>query len=140
MLRRTILRIEVGLALTLAWGMVFLLPPRLTLRLFGNPQSVLPSDGSQETTASVQARRAANRVVSAARRLPWHSTCLVQAVAGTFLLAVRGIRGSKIRLGVRKGENGLEAHAWLLLGDTILLGGREAANFVALADIGNNRA
>ncbi|MFV3131472.1 lasso peptide biosynthesis B2 protein [Niveispirillum sp. KHB5.9] len=56
-------------------------------------------------------------------------------VAARLLLARRGIRGSGIRFGVRKQGGALEAHAWLVLDDTILLGGEEAADYVPLADM-----
>ena len=68
-----------------------------------------------------------------AGRLPWHSTCLVLAVALRLMLARRGIP-AVIRLGVRKVEGGLSAHAWLLVGGEAVLGAGEASSFQPLAD------
>jgi hypothetical protein len=82
-----------------------------------------------------RARAMAVRTRRVAEALPWHSTCLAQAVAGRLLLARRGIRGGAIRFGVRKADGDLQAHAWLILGGTILMGGEEAGAYVPLADL-----
>ena len=60
--------------------------------------------------------------VSAAARLVPQATCLTQALAGQRLLARRG-RGSRVVIGVRPQDAGLHAHAWLIRGDRVLLGG-----------------
>ena len=63
--------------------------------------------------------------VAAASRLVPGANCLTQALAGQLLLARRG-RASRIRIGVRPGPNGaLLAHAWLLSGSRVLLGGAD---------------
>lgn len=76
------------------------------------------------------------RVRRTADRLPWHSTCLVRAIAGQLLLKRRGIHGGLIRLGVKKEDGTLAAHAWLIYGPQILLGGDEAEAYTPLSDIG----
>lgn len=134
---RLALRVEAGLALILAWGLVFLVPIRLTGRLFGTmlpPGAAVPGP-APAPGALARARAVAGRVTAVASRLPWHSSCLVQAVAGRILLARRGIRGAAIRFGVRKTATAMEAHAWLLLGETILIGGAGADDYVPLADL-----
>ena len=55
-------------------------------------------------------------------RVPWRSDCLVQALAAQHWLASRGI-GSSIHLGVKPSEAPIDAHAWLKVGDRIVLGG-----------------
>ncbi|MCL6682823.1 lasso peptide biosynthesis B2 protein [Sphingomonas alba] len=55
-------------------------------------------------------------------RVPWRSDCLVQALAAQHWLASMGI-GSSIHLGVKPSEAPIDAHAWLKVGDRILLGG-----------------
>lgn len=61
-------------------------------------------------------------VSSAARLIPG-ATCLTQANAGQLLLARRG-HPSTVRLSVRMEKNGkLAPHAWLMSGNTIVLGG-----------------
>jgi len=77
----------------------------------------------------------ARRVARLARRVPWRATCLVQALAGWLLLKRRGIVAT-IRFGVAKSEAGLAAHAWLVVGSEIVLGGEAAPDFKALADLG----
>lgn len=53
------------------------------------------------------------------------ATCLVQAVAGQWLLLLRGYR-TEIRIGVKKGvTQKLEAHAWLVSGQTVIVGGTD---------------
>ena len=57
------------------------------------------------------------------RRLPWRSDCLVQAIAGQDWLAAHGIAG-EIRIGVERPEDaGFGAHAWLVAGEKVILGG-----------------
>lgn len=130
-----LLRLEALLALLLAWVMVFLLPPRLTRRLLGGVER--PGAGSFSASIDVVARACGvcARLNRVAASLPWRSSCLVRAVAGTLLLRRRGIGGAAIRFGVRKTDAVLEAHAWLLLNDVILLGGDEAGDFSPLADL-----
>ncbi|WP_285713677.1 lasso peptide biosynthesis B2 protein [Erythrobacter oryzae] len=57
------------------------------------------------------------------RRLPWRADCLVQALAGQKMLIRRRI-ASEIRVGTAKHDDGsFEAHAWLVCGPQVLLGG-----------------
>lgn len=139
-LMSTLLRVETALALHLAWVLVFLVPLRITRRLFGEVEA--PENGGDRIPAAVPERtmaRAADmarRLRHVAGRLPWHSTCLVRAIAGQMLLARRGIAGGTIRFGVRKQDGKLEAHAWLLLNGVALIGGEEAEGYRPLADLG----
>lgn len=132
-----LLRLEAALALILAWILVFLVPLRHMHRLFG----VMGGAGTGHEAAPItdpvlnRARAVARRAGHVADRLPWHSTCLVRAVALRLLLARRGIAGAVIRFGVRKQEQALLAHAWLILRGTILIGGEEAGIYVPLADL-----
>lgn len=93
--------------------------------------SPLPPSGqmSRAVWVGIRVRRIADR-------LPWHSTCLVRAIAGQLLLKRRGLRGGVIRLGVKKENNTLAAHAWLIYGPQTLLGGEEAISYVPLSDLG----
>ena len=68
---------------------------------------------SHEGEASLnRAKDIAKIVGSAARNGPYKAACLSQSLALSFLLHRRGIK-NKVHLGVRKGENELEAHAWV---------------------------
>jgi hypothetical protein len=63
-------------------------------------------------------------------RTPWRSKCLEQALAGRIMLGRRGI-ASSIHLGLdRKAgatsmSQGMDAHAWLVVGDQVVMGGGE---------------
>ena len=57
------------------------------------------------------------------RRLPWRADCLVQGLGGQRMLVRRRI-ASEIRIGTTKHDDGrFEAHAWLVCGPQVLLGG-----------------
>lgn len=81
-------------------------------------------------------RRVAWGVSKAARYVP-RATCLTQALAGQYLLARRGI-ASRIRFGVDATGAEFRAHAWLISGDSIVLGGsaNSMRGFHHLADFG----
>jgi hypothetical protein len=55
-------------------------------------------------------------------RVPWRADCLVQALAARRWLA-RGRIASSICIGVRKDQQGFQAHAWLKVGERIVTGG-----------------
>lgn len=134
--KTALLTLETVLALTLAWGAVFLIPFRWTQKLLG---SAYPAGAVISISEPPQMSRAlwvGIRVRRTADRLPWHSTCLVRAIAGQLLLKRRGIHGGLIRLGVKKEDGTLAAHAWLIYGPQILLGGDEAEAYTPLSDIG----
>jgi hypothetical protein len=71
-----------------------------------------------------------------ALRLPWRADCLVQALAGQAMLLRRGI-ASTIAVGTAKHPDGrFEAHAWLVRGEEVILGG-DIARFAPLIDSGS---
>jgi hypothetical protein len=132
--------LEAILALALAWVLVFLLPAHWTLPLFGTAKK--SAAGTAEDMAAgvspaalARARGVATLLNRMDRRLPWHNTCLVRALAGRMMLARRGIRGGVVRFGVSLEEGKLGAHAWLMLGEVTLLGGAEAGGFAPIADL-----
>lgn len=55
-----------------------------------------------------------------ARRGLFRPYCLVQSLALRSLLEREGIRGSSIRIGVRRGAGVFQAHAWVRWGQVIL--------------------
>jgi hypothetical protein len=76
-------------------------------------------------------------VTAAARWIP-HASCLTQALAGQYLLARRG-KASLVRIGVERNTGAeLKAHAWLISGNLVVLGGPPStlANFTHLIDYG----
>jgi hypothetical protein len=76
-------------------------------------------------------------IVRAARIAP-RSLCLAQALSGQMMLARRGF-AAHIRVGVRQAApDQLAAHAWLMSGDTVILGGtlQELEIYTKLIDLG----
>ena len=69
-------------------------------------------------------------VARAARLVPWRSVCIDQAMTGLMMLSRHKIPSS-LCLGVKKenNENKLLAHAWIVCGNRILIGGRESRGF-----------
>lgn len=67
------------------------------------------------------ARQVARRVRRLAAFVPGAS-CLTQALAAKYMLARSG-HPTRILIGVRKGDEAVEAHAWLVAGNAVILGG-----------------
>ena len=64
-------------------------------------------------------------VSAAASNVPWRSDCFPQTIAARMLLKRYG-HASTIHLGVdRVGEDGLDGHAWLTCGETVVTGAAE---------------
>ena len=73
--------------------------------------------------------------VAAAARLVPHASCLTQALSGQYILARQG-NASKIRIGIERDTGTqLKAHAWLMSGNHIVLGG-SIDRFTHLVDHG----
>jgi hypothetical protein len=71
---------------------------------------------------------------------PWmHAACLPRALAAQAMLRRRGI-ASTLCLGVARENGALSAHAWLELGQVIVVGGNEAPQFSRLVEFGGERA
>ncbi|SFN69856.1 Transglutaminase-like superfamily protein [Mesorhizobium sp. NFR06] len=91
-------------------------------------------DASRDASIA-ELRRVAWGVAAAARLVPGAS-CLTQALAGQYLLARQG-SASKISIGVERGTGSeLKAHAWLMSGNHIVLGG-SLNGFTHLVDHGS---
>jgi len=116
---------------------VVVLATRIALCLFRYKtiRKWLP-DARGHENSRFYARRIAVAVRRSARFIP-AATCLTQALAAQYLLARSGHR-STIRIGARRDRDGrLEAHAWLLCEDVVVLGGsdEELADLVPLTDL-----
>ncbi len=73
-----------------------------------------------------------------AKRLPWRSDCVVQAIAAQEWLARLGM-ASEIRIGVERPEDGpFAAHAWLVRKERIITGGDIARYSLLLGNTGAN--
>jgi len=78
------------------------------------------------------------RAITRAGRMSPGSFCLAQALTGQIMLARRGF-AAQIRVGVRQAApDQLAAHAWLMSGDAVILGGtaQELETFTKLIDLG----
>lgn len=78
-----------------------------------------PASAGAPHLAAADARHLARLVDAAARRLPGHPACLTRSVTLWYLLRRRALPAA-LRLGVRKAEGRLEAHAWVELGGEVV--------------------
>jgi hypothetical protein len=108
--------------LTAAFALSWRARIELSIKGFGNPLQGCSRTANLPQPSPVLAARVAWSVDRASRLVP-QATCLVRAIAGQRLLAMKGF-GSEIRVGVRNSrEAGFEAHAWLAVDDAVILGG-----------------
>lgn len=70
-----------------------------------------------------------------ARRVPWHTQCLTEAMAAQWMLRRRGLPGV-LHLGVQKAGDTMTAHAWTSCHDEYVVGGAGAERFTPLAAFG----
>lgn len=121
---------EAATLLTVARLLIRWLPFRTlsTRAVAGGPAKPHISPGQEEIAARIRAaiRRAASS---------W-AVCLPQALAANWMLRWRGI-GSTLCLGVRRDplDGRMDSHAWLRVGDLILIGGPQACDFVPVAEL-----
>lgn len=70
----------------------------------------------------------------------WMQTkCLARALAAQAMLRRRGI-ASRLCLGVAREGQALSAHAWIEIGQDMIVGGAEAPRFTRLIEFGGERA
>ena len=80
-------------------------------------------------------RRISETVARASRYLPGDTKCLSRALAGKWMLWRRGWPAT-VRLGVgRRADGSLHAHAWLVVGGRVIIGGDEMAGITPLAAV-----
>lgn len=89
-----------------------------------------PSAGALDDDSRMVAK-VAFWIPRVARRLPWRADCLVQAIAGQRWLLANGIATNIVIGAENSAEIGFGAHAWLMRGETVVLGG-DIAKYVAL--------
>lgn len=106
----------------------------LTLLSYNHVRRMVTRLDAQQPAGIGDLRRVAWGVAAAARLVPYAS-CLTQALSGQYLLARQG-NASKIRIGIERDTGTqLKAHAWLMSGDQIVLGG-SIDRFAHLVDHG----
>lgn len=132
-IRRSIGNAEMMVALAVGWFMVFCMPFRFVTGLLGRVGA--PEAGPPLGQDYQRARSVIRRLARIAERMPWRTTCLVQAIAGLLLLRRRRIYAT-VRLGVAQKDGALAAHAWLMVDAQVVFGEDLAAEFQPLADFG----
>jgi len=113
---------------------VVLLPFRVASRHLGTHMAETP--GADEPGATQDLRRIAWAIGAVARRTPWRSKCLEQAIAAKAMLRVRGLPNTMYVGVARPAEGGkvpLEAHAWLRCGSVHVTGGVRVERFAVTA-------
>jgi hypothetical protein len=107
----------------------------LTLSSYRRVRNLVTRLDARNDADIADLRRVAWGVAAAARFVPGAS-CLTQALAGQYLLARQG-NASKITIGIeRDSGRQLKAHAWLMSGHHIVLGG-SINGFTHLVDHGS---
>jgi hypothetical protein len=90
-----------------------------------------PDRQAEPEGALHRARRTAGLVAVAARYAG--GTCLARSIVLACLLERQGV-SAQLRIGVRKGEQGFEAHAWVEAEGTVLNDGQDVAERFAAFD------
>jgi Transglutaminase-like superfamily len=94
----------------------------LTLFSYNNVRRIVTRLDASRPASFGELRRVAWGVAAAARLVP-RASCLTQALSGQYILARQG-NASKIRIGIERDTGTqLKAHAWLVSGNHIVLGG-----------------
>ena len=89
---------------------------------------------------AAEPRRLARMVEIAARKVPWRAKCFESALCLRAMLRRRGI-ASTLHYGIGSADEGdLKAHVWLSVGDDVLIGGTNAAQFACVATFSNEAA
>jgi hypothetical protein len=88
-------------------------------------------DGGAEDESAL-ANSFANAISAASARWPVHASCLVQGVALVMMLSVARVPSHLVVGVAREAPDDLRAHAWVVCGGQIVLGGPQATNFLPL--------
>ena len=118
--------VEAVAYLALARVAVLALPLRVISPRLGVLRAETPTAGPIDP-ASYRVGRA---IGAAARRVPWRSECLEQAIAAKTMLRRRGVH-STLYLGVARDP--IEAHAWVRVGTLHVTGGQDVARYAVVA-------
>jgi hypothetical protein len=118
-----------AVALVAAHVVVWLAPGRAVRWATGTERAHTAGadDGSALAGAFASAITAANA------RLPFRASCLVQGVALVMMLSVARVPSHLVVGVAREAPADLRAHAWVICGGQIVLGGLQATNFLPLA-------
>jgi hypothetical protein len=124
------LMIEATVALTLARLAVRLLPTAHILAWASRP----PRHPNRFAAAGIV--EPVSRMVDRIGAQPWmRAACLPRALAAQAMLRRRGV-ASRLCLGATREGGALEAHAWIELGDEVVIGGAEQPRFTRMVSFG----
>jgi hypothetical protein len=125
---RQLLLLEASAAIAAASAAVRFLPFRWAIRMGSRTLSKGAASGRNEILP--EARWS---IEAAARAAPWRAVCLQQGLALQWMLRRRGI-DAVLHYGLAKEKGGeLEAHAWVVVGDKLVIGGEIAPKFRCVA-------
>ncbi len=114
-------------------GLARLVLATIPFRILARELARVPESGTDDVSSVLRVRRA---VKTAARHVPWKAVCLPQAIAAKIMLARRGC-GSALHLGAGfDGSGALIAHAWLVVGGTVVMGGAGMSGVTPLTRLG----
>jgi hypothetical protein len=109
---RKLLLLEAFLFQLISGLILKLVPFRIITRIFALPKNFTSHTSHLKSVDIKQA------ILRTSRHSPWKNRCLVQSLAGRWMLNRRGI-SSELWLGVAPGnDNKVIAHAWLQANDT----------------------
>ena len=116
--------VEALVALAVSSAAVRFLPFRRAVRMGSRKLS-----GKATGDRGEAVRDARWSIEAAAAAAPWRAVCLQQGLALQWMLRRRGI-DALLHYGLAKEkERGLEAHAWVAVGDNLVIGGEIASKF-----------
>lgn len=120
-----------ALLLLAGWRVVVLTLP---FRLWSSRLGVLGGKTTAEASDPQAVARVRRVVNGVANRVPWNANCLNRALAAASLLR-REQTAYTVSLGVRHSADGsgLEAHAWVRVGETFVTGEAEQHTFQILS-------
>jgi len=131
------LLVDALFSLLFARAAMFFLPFRWIAGWLGTPGVEDLSIVADEEIHTAQEIGWAVAVV--ARRVPWDSRCLAQALAAAGMLRRRGLEGT-VSFGACPGDSdGFKAHAWLRVGSCMVTGGAGYERFTAFTTFSRRR-
>ncbi len=129
-LKRAILRAEIVLGLAVARALIKFVPFRRWRRTLGtisaDDQPDRPALSDQQAKQAADIGRMIKRLAS---KQSFEAVCFPQAITGRWVLKRRGIPSDIVIGSRRDAEKGIAFHAWLKVGDDVVTGQDEYAQF-----------
>jgi transglutaminase superfamily protein len=122
------LLVEATLRLAAARIALLVLPFRFVSPRLGAPMQ----ETGQDDADRLLLHRVAWAIGAVSRRAPWRCKCLEQGIAAKMMLRRRRLPNT-LYLGVARGAQQLEAHAWLRSGTVYVTGGAERERFAVVS-------